>query len=215
METPAESPNSFQSEATSSSRPLTILISLFVGAAIAMFGCYLWKNTHPTTSLIENNEVEINSHFPYQILTTPTYINKELGFSVTLPKSWTNYAIREDRSGLSTVITFGLPLNYASSSSFLSYPESKAQVVDIAHFQITPAFAWRSEKGSCDGADGPCFENDVIASSTEYVFSTLYPRPHAGWGFADEYGDSESYVRAVWEDLDLDKSLRVFEPTTQ
>lgn len=213
METPAGQPNSSPNVTTSSSRSKTIAVSLFLGATVAMLGCYnLEKYIFPTSSLADNSEVEINSHFPYQILTTPVYANKELGFSISLPQSWTSYAIREDHSGLITAITIGLPLKYASSSSFLSYPESAAQVIDIARFQITPAFAWRSEKGSCDGANGPCFENDVIASSTEYVFSTLYPRPHAGWGFVDEYGDSESYVRSVWEDLDLDGSLRVFEP---
>lgn len=188
---------------------------MIIGISVGASGYYFWQNTHqsnPTTPLIENTGTEQNAHFSYQILTTPTYTNKTLGFSITVPSSWMKYVIREDDNWPNIVITIGLPLDNASSTRFLGYPESAAQVIDIAHFQITPANLWKSDKGSCAAADGPCFENGVIASSTKYIFSTLYPRPHASWDFAGDYGSSETYVGAVWNDFDLHKSLQVVEP---
>lgn len=193
---------------------LVAVVSLVVGAMLALAGCYSWKSLQSEFPA-DNVRAKANPHFPYQILAEPIYKNDDLGFSVEVPPTWTQYAIREDNNWPNIVITIGLPLENADSARYLSYPESRAQVIDIARFQATPISLWESEKGSCEEVAGPCFENDVIASSTSYVFSTVYPRPHAGWGFADDYGSSEAYVGAVWDDFDLGRALTVFEPVAR
>lgn len=161
---------------------------------------------------IKTPSTEFNPYFPYQLLTSQFYTNKDLGFSIDFPASWTRYVIREDQTDFGKIITIGLPLQNKDSAMMLSYPESAKQVINIVSFKITEAFAWESEEGICSDVVGPCFENDVIASSTKYVYSTNYPRPHAGWDYITDFGDSEEYLKTVKDDFNLEMSLKVFEP---
>ncbi len=191
---------------------LVALASLIVGASAGAYGYSLYQKIYFIVPVVENNASD-NPYFPYQIFNTPVYVNKALGFSITVPSSWKRYAVREDNDGINVVITLGLPLERATSTP-VGYPENSSHVINIEHFKITKSFAWKSEIGRCADVDGPCEESDVMASSSQYVFSTFYPKPHAGWNFSEYFtnNEPEPYVVAVWKDFDLKSSLKVFEP---
>jgi hypothetical protein len=183
-------------------RALVLLVGVLLGVCGTIF---FIKNKY--------HEGAKETHYPYQIVETPTYTNKELGFSITVPSSWKRYAIQEASDGDTTVVTIGLPAVHASTLKALPYPESKAGVFDIARFKVTRENAWKDERGTCDRIkDELCIENDFIASSTLYVFSTYYPKPLLDWTPEDFLHVGESEVGKLHNDFDLKKSLRVFEP---
>ena len=122
-------PQTGQQNSTSNTKSLwksalVVLVALIVGAGAGAYGFYLWQKPIIVTPVVENSASE-DSYFPYQILTSPTYTNKALGFSLTVPSSWTRYAIREDTVWPNIIVTVSLPVQNASSTRFLGYPKNQ------------------------------------------------------------------------------------------
>ena len=171
-----------------------LIFVLVILVAMLSFGVY---KEHKLLSL--NEKI-----YPYKrLISGKKYVDNYFGYSLDIPNDGNQYVLGEggDFNGFFTTINIGV-LNNNKDMTW-QYPAGRAGILEVTRFQIVPSYSWKSEKGICDKSEGPCFENIVIASSTDYVFSTYYPRPNLD--------SEEAYILDRKFDFDVENNLKVFE----
>lgn len=148
----------------------------------------------------------------YSIHTERTYMNKDLGFSIKLPDSWTRYAVRQTRDADSAEVFFGLPVDGDSMLGVNRWddPEYASMVLDIYSIRIVPVSDYDVyvKKCAAPDVDYPCHVDPEITRTATHVYAGHQMNVH--WIPCAEAEDlvAEPYACSVYGDffLPLQKS---------
>ncbi len=177
--------------------------AIFFGGLIYVVGFYPASDVVDTfvSKDLDSRAQNSTINSSYTFYSDPIYTNKEFGFQVQMPATWTKYAVGLTKgTDGTTLITFALPLQSDKLTPYLTQVEQSANVIDRDNLEIMPLSIFAASQHDCDNADGPCSVPREIARNDTYVFAWLPTDPHAGWNFCADAAGKEPYLCSVYND---------------
>lgn len=175
------------------------IIGLVVAAVIIaaiVWGSYQFNQSGTPPPSPSNSQPISYGEIIYDTHTTPTYDNKELGFSLKLPASWQTYTTRPDTIALpdKTLIWFALPLQKRTIVTGSNY--------DVWYIEITPLAKWKASR--CAGSQELCYQGPELGRNANFVFESGLASTTAVKDCEDPaFKADEPYFCAAIQDLPL------------